>query len=47
MYGGGENHNPIIHGNLQPVCVCLITDKSFRAGTILVSPIKRFLFSAW
>lgn len=29
MYGGEEDHNPIIHGNLQPVCVCLICDKSF------------------
>lgn len=21
MYGGEENNNPIIHGNLQPACV--------------------------
>lgn len=44
--GEGENNNSITHGNLQPVFVCLITDKSFRAGTILVSLIKSFLFSA-
>lgn len=41
-----ENHNPITHGNLQPVCVCLITDKSFKAGTILVS-LKKKLFIQW